>query len=246
MKRNAWSLFATAALIAIPISATAKPASPDLGQTDLGWDGTFAAHVVTTGYDKAFNLADLKNGQTITLTTTVDRQQSVWSANGSNFDRFGLYPVVDGALKRLAGAPVFETQTNNGAVGNPVCVSGYFEATGFLGADATCANPKDAAGQTATRAGGTLKYTVTVAKDGSWTGSVTPLDADGQAVTAFVGSAPSWTFSGQLPDATADYAPYLRVYGGTGTMTLTVTDSDLSVSAPGNGNGHAHGWYKKH
>lgn len=241
MKRSILSIVGAFALASIPLSATAKPTPA----TDLDWDGVSGAHIINTAYDKAFNLGDLKKGQTVTLTTTVDREQSSWVANGSNFDRFGLFPVVDGVLTRMAGAPVFETQTNNGAVGNPVCVSGVLEAAGFLGPDHTCANPKDAVGQDSTRTGGTLRYSVTVSKDGSWVGSVTPLDAAGLPVAAWVGAAPNWSFAGQLPDVNADYAPYLRVYGGTGSMTLTVSDTDMAFSAPGNGHGQANGWSKK-
>jgi hypothetical protein len=199
------------------------------------WDGVSASDLSFMGEnDRSFRPADLAPGQSVTLTTTVDRLQSDWVASGNNFSRLGLVTVgSDGKPVRVTGDPIIETQTNNGAQGNPVCVSGIYVQGEFLGPDHTCANPLDGADQTGVREGGTLRYSVTINADGTWSGSVVPLDSGGRSVGAFLGAAPDWSFSGKLSDPNAAYMPYLLVKGGTGSKTLTVSDTDLSRPVPG-------------
>jgi hypothetical protein len=200
----------------------------------LAWDGTSDVAVSHVDLDLAVDLRALQPGQVATLSTTVDRLQSDWAASGSNFERVGLRPIdASGKVLLLAGTPLLESQTNNGATGNPVCVDIY-EPGSFLGPNHTCANPMDATGSTGVREGGTLRYDLTVHHDGSWTGSVTPLDAEGNPVAGYVGgTTPEWTFHGQLPVHDGLYAPVIDVRGGTGTMQLTVSDTVATGPVPG-------------
>lgn len=164
------TLAATAAAVLV-LTAAGSVSAKELN-TATDWDRTSSVRITTTAtHAQGSRVSGVEPGQTFTLSTAVDRQQSVWNAYGTNFDRFGLtrqltgrYPHDGRASVRDEGQQRCRGQPGLG-VRHPV------EATGFLGPDVTRANPLDTSGRNATCAGGSLRSSVTVAHDGPWTGS---------------------------------------------------------------------------
>ncbi len=120
------------------------------------------------------------------------------------------------------GDPILFAQYNGGGPGNPTCANNKFYVGGswVFNAGTECANVNDSSDQTTPVNGGAQRYTVTIKGDGTWTGSVVPLDEDGDVVTSFVGGHDDQLFSGTLPGTPSTvFAPVLRLRAGEGTGT---------------------------
>ena len=75
--------------------------------------------------------------------------------------------------------------------------------------------PKDNADGTDMDQISTERYTVTIAADGTWTGTVVPLDAAGQVVDALRLLDVPPTYAGTLPgDASTEFVPFVRAAPG--------------------------------
>ena len=205
---------------------------------------------------KSVSLSDLGLAGSATFTTTVraDAGAAAWTTDGE-LEAAGLAQVVGGETfvsngQTFNGAnplgspshdgdPIVFAQYNGGGPGNPTCANGKFYVGGswVFGSGTICQIANDSSDQTTPVDGGAQRYTITIHGDGTWTGSVTPLDADGDVVTSF--NVPGvQTFSGTLPgNANTQFAPVLRLRPGSSTggdWSYTISGSTLTTTvAPG-------------
>ena len=205
---------------------------------------------------KSVSLSDLGLAGSATFTTTVraDAGAAAWTTDGE-LEAAGLAQVVGGetfmsngqtfsganplASPAHDGDPIVFAQYNGGGPGNPTCANGkfYVGTVWVFGSGDICQIANDSSDQTTPVDGGAQRYTITIHGDGTWTGSVTPLDADGDVVTSF--NVPGvQTFSGTLPgNASTQFAPVLRLRPGSstgGNWSYTISGSSLTTTvAPG-------------
>ena len=240
---GALPLLAESAAVAAP-----PPGGPTVTQDLSAFNGTHTGPdpVTPTGdrpvyyrFDaaKSVSLSDLGLAGSATFTTVVraDADAATWDSHGE-LEAAGLARVVNGETftsngQPFSGAnplgspshdgdPIVFGQYNNGGPGNPFCANNKFFLNGafVFGPGEACALVNDSADQSTYVAGGAQRFTVTIKGDGTWTGSVTPLDADGDDVTSFIGAHDSQTFSGTLPgDSSTQFAPVLRLRPGSST-----------------------------
>ena len=244
----------------VPLAAAV--AAPSTGTTfDLpAYDGTFtgAAGNRHTNYrtdaGQGFTLADLGPAGQATFSTVVraDAAAANWTNDGeleavgfvrqiagetfvSNGDTFtGGNPL---GTPQHDGDPVVFGQYNGGGAGNPFCANGKFFLNGnfVFGPGEECAIVNDDATQTAPVLGGAQRFTVTIDADGTWTGSVTPLDTNGNPIAAegFIGAHADQQFSGTLPgDANTSFVPMIRLRAGdtSGAWSYNVRNSSLATT----------------
>ena len=104
---------------------------------------------------------------------------------------------------------------------------------GSSAAETVCQIANDSSDQTTPVDGGAQRFSITIHGDGTWTGSATPLDADGDVVTSFTTPGVQ-TFSGTLPGTSATkFAPVLRLRPGSATGAdwhYTISNSTLSTT----------------
>ena len=255
---GALPLLAESSAVAAP-----PPGGPTVTQNLSAFNGTHSGpDPVTVGGDrpvyyrfdaaKSVSLSDLGLAGSATFTTTVraDAGAAAWTTDGE-LESAGLAQVVGGETfvsngQTFSGAnplgspshdgdPIVFAQYNGGGPGNPTCANGKFYVGGswVFGSGTICQIANDSSDQTTPVDGGAQRYTITIHGDGTWTGSVTPLDADGDVVTSF--NVPGvQTFSGTLPgNSSTQFAPVLRLRPGSstgGNWSYTISGSSLTTT----------------
>lgn len=210
-------------------------------------DGTTRPAYFAYDADLGFSVSDLAAGETVTFTTTIAANPNAAHWKDPQDSQANLYavgflrvvanetPVQGTALASPAHDqdPVIWGQDNQGAgsgVGGMAFCSNdkFFVAGNFVfGPGEHCVLPLDSADGTAMDQISTERYTVTIAADGTWTGTVVPLDADGDVVTAFGSVDVPPTYSGTLPgDDSTEFVPFVRARAGAYTDSTGLVDPD--------------------
>jgi hypothetical protein len=243
--RRARACFFAVAIIVSALVVVGSGMSPVGAEPLPAYDGT---HTGPRGnrdtyfrYDPtlAFSRADLAaTGTTASFTTTI--AANIYAANWTTagaLDAVGFLRVIPGEVVGAGtplaspahdGDPIAWMQNNLGAgIGGAVCTNDqFFQNGGFVfGIDGQCALPLDNATQAASDPVATLRVTVTIAADGTYTIVMTPLDVDGDPVT----STTNLSFTGTVPgDELTQFVPFVRSRPGadTGGNGVAEPDSD--------------------
>ncbi|GEL95619.1 Ig-like domain-containing protein [Cellulomonas composti] len=244
-------------MLATALTAMPASAMPSMTSPLAAYDGEFAGSVAdATVTDKGrvlrydtdltIDLADLGARQSATFTTTItaDENASDWTAQGNLFG-VGFLRVIDGeTVNRTTsiggqhqGDPIIWAQDNSGHGVGMCANSQFYSTTGDwvfgAGAGYQCGLPFDNADQSATAQGSSFRYQTKVRADGTWTAKLTPLDADGDAVTSFEsGATPNLSWTGSLPSGTESVVPFIRTGLGdpAGDWEYSISDSSLKIA----------------
>lgn len=244
------------AVAAVPLTfalagpAAAAPSGYDgiaTGPRASATDGTTRPAYFRYDPTLGFSVSDLAAGESVTFTTTIAANPNAAHWKNPADSQANLYAV--GFLRVVASEtvvqgtplaspahdqdPVIWGQDNQGAgsgVGGMAFCSNdkFFVGGAFVfGPGEHCVLPKDNADGSDMDQISTERYTVTIAADGTWTGTVVPLDAAGHVVTSFVSLDVPPTYSGTLPgDASTEFVPFVRARAGAYTDSTGLTDPD--------------------
>ncbi|WP_456844502.1 LPXTG cell wall anchor domain-containing protein [Cellulomonas sp. P5_C6] len=238
-----FALAGPAAAVAGPTGYDGVASGPRASTTDGTTRPAYFQYDPTLG----FSLSDLAAGESVTFTTTIAANPNATNWNDPSISPANLYAV--GFLRVVPSEtvvqgtplaspahdqdPVIWGQDNQGAgsgVGGMAFCSNdkFFVGGAFVfGPGEHCVLPNDSADGTAMDQISTERYTVTIEADGTWTGTVVPLDAAGDVVTSFVSADVPPSYTGTLPgDASTEFVPFVRARAGAYSDSTGLADPD--------------------